>query len=167
MHLRIGLWRSWLVATAVWTIGVLWLRWPYLVDDCGYFVEHGDQNAWAMCRYTPDAMSFPAAAWLLLPPPLVLLIGFWLARGFQPDFGRINKRVVIGVFLLPLWILDLIGNLNSWSEGHFTNGSERSVNLLVGALVIQFMFLGAFALLVFLPPWKPWKTAPPPFPPQS
>jgi H+/Cl- antiporter ClcA len=96
VRLRSGLWRVWLVAAVVWTIAVLWFGAPYLTADCFYFAQLVDKSLWQTCRYAPDAMQLPALAWLLLPPPFVFVLGYWIVRGFRPG-GKINKRIAIGV----------------------------------------------------------------------
>ena len=104
MSLRVGLWRLWLVAAAVWTIAVFWLRWPYLAGDCLYF---------ANC-YPPDSMWYPALALLLLPPPLIFVLGYWIVRGFRSDYGRINWRIALGVALMPVWVFIAEMNIVAW-----------------------------------------------------
>jgi hypothetical protein len=111
MNLRRGLWRSWLGAATVWTIAVLWLGRPYLTGDCGYIANLPDHAAWATCT---DSMWFSALALLLLPSPLVFVLGYWIVRGFRPDYGRINYRVALGVALMPVWVFIVVGDMLIW-----------------------------------------------------
>jgi hypothetical protein len=118
---------------------------PYLAGDCGYFGVVGDQAAWAACRYALDSMVFPALALLVLPPPLVLILGYWIVRGFRPDYARFNKRVAIGVALMPVWGFIIVLNLTPPKTPAQIRGAVI-VNLLLFAVFVV-VHLGLMGLL--------------------
>lgn len=74
----------------------------------------------------------------MLPPPVILILGYWIARGFRPDFGKINKRVGGGVALMPVWIMVIWMDMGTWPP--------KNQDQLVGTIAINLIFLGLFAL---------------------
>jgi hypothetical protein len=135
-NLRLGLWRAWLIFAALWTITVLYQYRPELTLDCGYLAGVS-RAAWAACSYHGDFMWFSALALLMVPPPLVLIVGYWIVRGFRPDFGGINKRIAIGVALMPVWLFWIVLNM------HWPKDYEMAVGSVIAhaAVIVVFAFI--------------------------
>jgi hypothetical protein len=138
--LRRGLWRTWLVFAALWTITTMVAQWYELTSRC-WLLPSGAAEA---CFYHQDATFLRALAELTLPPLLVLVVGYWIARGFRPDFGGINKRAVIGVALMPVWIFWIVLSSAVGAEMKLT-GLEYLIGVTimpaVGVMVFGVVYL--------------------------
>jgi hypothetical protein len=145
-NMRVALWRLWVVAALIWTVGTVWWLWPDLSGDCSYFEKVGDQAGWLACRHGPDH-SFLALAWIVVPPPLVIIVGYWVLRALGPSYAAINKRIAFGVAFMPLWVAILLFDLMDIMPSVPSTPTNR--DRIVGDVIIHILFALPLLSLVF------------------